>query len=139
MPQASVPVPRARHQRSDSGFRIPGILEATPDRLSHPPLGSGQPELARVTSGPFPPRGRPPPKEKRSPLFLGHLPRVVGIVSGLLGPVGGARGRMTVLVAVLDPELVVDTPEEVTRVRAACSVPRTGEREGASEAEESCG
>ena len=31
-----------------------------------------------------------------------------------------------------------DTPEEVTRVRAACSVPRTEEREGASEAEERC-
>lgn len=64
------PVPRARlPTRSHSGFSDLGILKATPDRLSHPALGSGQQELARVTSGPFSPRGRPPPKEKRSPLL----------------------------------------------------------------------
>lgn len=44
------------------------ILEAAPDRLTHPPRSSGQPELTSVTSGPLTP-GRPPPKEKHSSSF----------------------------------------------------------------------
>ena len=54
------------------------ILEAAPDRLSHPPLGSGQPELALVTSGPFP---TPPPsgdrlQETKVPLSFRQPPKI---------------------------------------------------------------
>lgn len=135
------PVPRARlPTRSDSGFSDLGILEATPDRLSHPPLGSGQPELARVTSGPFPPAGDRLQK-KNVPLSFGPPPRVVaGFQFGSgLGTCGrGQRKNDCSRRRSWSGTCCRDTPEEVTRVRAACSVPRTGEREGASEAEESC-
>ena len=129
MPQASVP-------SSPRSLTYPLWLRL----LSHPPLGSGQPELARVTSGPYPPAGDRLQK-KNVPLSFGPPPRVVaGFQFGSgLGTCGrGQRKNDCSRRRSWSGTCCRDTPEAVTRVRAACSVPRTGEREGASEAEESC-
>lgn len=94
------PTPRFRlPTRSDPGFsgsQDPG--SGSQHRLSHPPLGSGQPELTRVTSGPVPRGARL--RKRNVPPSLRQTERVLaGFRFGFLNsdPVGVARGRMTAL------------------------------------------
>lgn len=97
--------------------RISGSWKRLPTD-SHPPLGSGQPELARVTSGPFLAGDRL--QRKRSP--LGHLRGSSRDFSSGLGR-GTWRGQRKNDCSrrrSWSGTCCRDTPEEVTRVRAAC-------------------